>query len=437
MLNLYYLIIILIGFTIYIKKKGYIPCYILIVQTLCLPLVAFFANASDSEEVLEAYDSQTATVNKFMLLITIVDYIIYKQKSDIYYKYRYSFLALVSLLFVSLMWCVFHDDYEMNFMWEQRSFLFLFLLVFYIFINKQTTCKMIFFTLFVILSVEIITAFVNQFFGIYLYTYQYINLTDFSGLWTSGTFNRFNTLANYLVVMQAIISSEYLIKRNISRNYFYLFTILIGIIILYTGSRNGLVTFFLALVIPSFMFYKKNKSFVTYVVLISIAFYSLIMSISLTTSSHDAENGIERILFGLSEKLNEKKRGQSESTDDMTYYLIDKYFDFNPLGQGKTANRTVENAYGNALFLADSMLAFYLVEYGWLYFIVLILFLFTLCKAYGKDLDSKNRKSVYIIFIISFIQSLTDLGLFYPSIFLIIGLYAFYCNAQAKCYKYT
>ena len=180
----------------------------------------------------------------------------------------------------------------------------------------------------------------------------------------------------------------------------------------------------------AFFNYKKNMRFIF--LMISLCAILFVKVLSLTdTNISDETSGFSRNLIGLSEKFS--KKNKSTTTDEMSSDLISRYWDYNPFGRGKTAYANVEVAYGNINYMVDSRPAFFLVEYGWLYILLVLLYYITNIKILFSKLDTPSKYSILVLFLALLFMSVTDDGIYDSVLFFMLICYEFYC---LKLYKY-
>lgn len=425
----YQILILVLGVFLYRKNKGLIPCFWFILQTICLPIPVFLTGAILDQDILNAYGQQNAVLNLLLLALLIIEF-----RNLKIYKVNLAdlFVTLLYLFFYAIFWgCYHHTNFD--FFIAQKDFLTKILVILYLVLIDKTTVKQIVVTFCVVAFVEVLIAFSNHYLGFHLYAFHYISgLGDigYADVYTSGTFKRFSNLSAYLVVSQAILSSEFFVHKRISTRMFVCVSILLGLLTIFTGSRLGLIVFVLVMMATAFFNYKKNMRFIF--LMISLCAILFVKVLSLTdTNISDETSGFSRSLIGLSEKFS--KKNKSTTTDEMSSDLISRYWDYNPFGRGKTAYANVEVAYGNINYMVDSRPAFFLVEYGWLYILLVLLYYITNIKILFSKLDTPSKYSILVLFLALLFMSVTDDGIYDSVLFFMLICYEFYC---LKLYKH-
>lgn len=426
MINIYLFILFLIGFSLYVWNKGLLLCYWYIVQTICLPVVAFVYGAITDEEILEAYGKQNAVINILFLLVFFLEII----RGRINVKeWIACFIPIFLILTYSFFWCVIHNA-SFEFAFSHRSFVFR-TIVIIVFYSGNTTLKQIRFSCLLVLIIELLLALCNHYFGIRLYVGQlfFEDRQLYADEFTSGTFKRFSDLAGFLSCAIVILCGEYFMNKRIAINKFILLFFLTSFVIFLTGSRAALLILVSSCVLYAIFDYKNHKTFLLFFSIgfcyLSILVYLATMSSSVIT---EESNGFERNVIGLSNKFSNKNK--EDTTDDMSKELIDKY-GVSLFGLAKTTNRTVEASYGNKNYEVDSRLAFFIVEYGLIYLILSLFYYYYTIKILIFDLNDNEKKNIWILFLFMLFLSITDDGIYARIIFFSIVIYVLY-NKKLK-----
>ena len=426
-MGLYLIGVFIIGLVIYRANKQALPCYWIILNTLLLPVVSFLDGVMDIRDTMIAEGKQSAVLNLLLILLLLLEF---KSTVRRIHKFNAVLISLLLLVITFLLWSIYHGsrDTLMESLLSQRNYVTLMLLPLYVYVVGVSTRLAKFLCLFILLC-ELILATFTHYTGYHLYLFQYLpgQGLGFEDEFSSGTFKSYTLLSSFLVVIQAIISSEYLILRKISSRFFLGVTIITGLVIMMLGSRLGMFCFFIDLILPALLNYNYNKLFLLSISVLGIIVMVTAFSLSSMLSTNDAENGFERNLIGIAEKFNTKSVNYGKTTDSMSSDLFNDYFNFDPLGQGLTANQDVEHAYGDENYAVDARLAFILVEYGWLYFIFVLSFFISFYRAYTKPLAKSFKHCVFVITTILVLQSVTNDGFYDKALFGIWGIYAYYC----------
>ena len=249
--------------------------------------------------------------------------------------------------------------------------------------------------------------------------------------YTSGTFRRFSNLAAFLAIIQLFLSNEYLIKRRIKSRIFYALTLVVGIGVLITGSRNGLYVYIFSLLVPAVMNYQRNTKFILVAFLSSLLFLTTIFALDNNLNSGDENSGLMRNILGIKEKVDKKSFYYGAGTDNMNYELLERYYNLEPFGLGKTVNtiRTPYEVYGGR-YSDDAKIAYFFVEYGWLPFACLVFFWISCYKYYVLQVGRKNSKLILTSFLSLLLLSITDEGIFSTLLFSMVGFYAYYVTLE-------
>ncbi len=424
----YLVFLFIVGVITYVVSKGAIPCYWFVTQSLGLPIAAYISGALLDEDILESYRKVTSVFEILLFLFLMLESFSNRNKLN---SAKGPLICVVLLILFQIIWGTYHLTSKSFFSMispQRYIVVFLFIPLYLYFVNKTST-SIIKNTVLVTLIAELLLAFVNHFAGIHLYLFQQINLygLGFEGEYTSGTFKRFNNLAAFLVVIQSAITTEYVFEKRIDWKKFLLFTVPITYVVFITGSRNALITLFFVVGFP-FILKKQYKKIAILFVPLIIFLVLLVLRVGSKGTTGDATSGIERNLIGLSEKFDKKNANYGVGTYNMNMELIEKYGTLNPLGQGLTANRDIEKAYGNKNYFNDSRLGFYYVEYGWLYILLLISYWISVYNFFVKTLKGESKKSLLNMFVGLLLLAVTDEGIFNMLLFGMLGMYSYYLN---------
>lgn len=424
---IFLLIELILGFVIYAKKPGFLPCYWLILSTLALPIVANLGHATSMDDVNATYGIQSRAL---LLLFGICLLLSYKTTMVTIKKLSLPIFIAFCLVFIRIVWTGYHNSNMsiIDIVYDERYYFFTLIVPVFMYSLKRTTLRQIGITLVVITLVEIIFALLNHYLNFHLYSFHYFTNDIMKDVFTSGTFRRFSVLAAFLGIVQVFVATSFFIKREIKLKTFLFMTISVGIIVAMTGSRTGFYAFLLANILPLLLNYRTNKKYVLGASFLAFLLVAYIFTLSVTLTTKDADNGIDRILYGMVEKTNKKSADYGEGTDNMTYELIGKYATINPLGNGLSANCNPSIAYKMNHVQDDCALAYIIVDKGWLYALFCLLYFICLYKTLTKSLPDKARQSVAVIFFITAIMSVTDEGIFNMVNLTLVFLFAYWCE---------
>lgn len=428
-MTIYLIILFIVGLILYKIDKGLIPCYWLILQTLCLPIVVVLSGAMEDVDILNAYGQQNRIINILLLVLLILNSSF--TIKDLY-QFRFIIISIFILFLISFMWILYHNAINVDIYDEPRNFLMRLLLIVYMFVIRKTTAKQLVITFSIITVIELIIALLNHYCGIHAYIFQYyIPSVEFTDVYTSGTFKRFNILGCYLCIIQSILSVEYLLKKKSNMRFFNISTIIIGYVIFLTGSRISLIVFILSLIIPIVINFKQHRFYIVFFSILFITLIQVTFSLSSSSLTDQGGTGIQRNLVGLNYKF-KNKNTHNKTTDNLSSFLISTYATLDPFGQGKTANQNTESAYHDPMYAIDSRFAYIFVERGWLYFLVFLSYFYFVFKYVINNVAPINRRGIIITFVNLIILSITDDGIYDPLLFMVFISYGYMCIKKTK-----
>lgn len=416
------------GLLLYRIKSELLPCFWLILQTLALPLVAYMAGVSCDEEIGPAYGQQNKIVILLFVICIVIDFYKYKQ-----WIRSFDNVIIFSLLIViiRLLWEFNYNTHTsiLEIIYSERYSFFILLLPIILFCSNTTT-QQLSYTIIAIVFIEIFMMFINYYLHIYLYSYHYFLPDNSYNTAISGTFRRFSVLAAFLAIIQSFVSNIYIIHKYIKIHIFLFFTLCIGCSIAMTGSRTGFYAYILSIIIPALFHYKSNRLLLGSFLIGGICSLLIFSTFKTSNTTKDAENGFERIMYGIIEKTNKSSYAYGEGTDNMSYDLVKKYATINPLGNGYSSKFDPESAYKMSHVQDDCILAYLFVDKGWLYCLCYFMYFFTIIKTITSQLYLEQVQGVYIMFFIALLITFTDEGIFSNLNFGLITLYAYWLNRK-------
>lgn len=170
--------------------------------------------------------------------------------------------------------------------------------------------------------------------------------------------------------------------------------------------------------------------------LLSISLFAFIITFFIALSNFVLENssieGLNRTMEGFLSLVNSDK-GSTNSTFDLSIYLLDQYFDTGGVFGNGYAERG-DFAYGTFgvvslnNFVADARIAYLLVEYGLLGFSLYMITFYSFFSDMKTRKDFTNcRTKLFVCYCYYFVLSLTEAG-FFDRIFLpYMFIFAFTC----------
>lgn len=289
--------------------------------------------------------------------------------------------------------------------------------------------------IFILLGIEALAAYLNTH-GIYFYKASYIsaysaslqNSYDYEKSLVSGTFPRYNMLGNYISTIFVFFTLEFLSKKKKNTKAFIFGSLIMLSIIALSGAKMSLFLAVLILSISLIIYGKKNigLSFLFFIG-IALCFNFLLQYHYNMEQQSDRFAGLFRQIEGFASLAQKSHDG---STASISTYLLSKYFFHNPfLGNGLAANG--EYAYGFFAYVgltefkADARIAFILVEYGIIGFLLYALLLKNIYNILSKNLIKGAHIKLIICFIYFSILTITEPGFFDRVCFPMVYIYVF------------
>lgn len=245
---------------------------------------------------------------------------------------------------------------------------------------------------------------------------------DSNFMW--GTFSNGN-IASYFIslsylVMMCLYSKDW---QPIRKAMFVVLTIGVWWCILFSGIRTYLLLLFLATL---FVLYVKMRN-KTIVIVFSAVAVALALSLFLVDdyefmASAEKEGGINRQIYGLSRMAH--RDSDDNSTISLTESVLNDYFDpLDVFGKG----RLYKQGYGRISLddnnTTDATLAVYLVEFGVITLLLIIIYIFYQSTIVPRG---KNRKKIILgvmLFGYCLISTITDPGIFVSWALLLLAFY--------------
>ena len=245
-----------------------------------------------------------------------------------------------------------------------------------------------------------------------------------------GTFMRYNHMANYLSIYYLILMYEYMEHKRIERKIFLIMAVVIGTIILLSGSRMTLLLFSFVSIFFVLIYKSWKYSIASLFAIASFVGIYIIGNDSFDGQKADGGTGFERNAIGIINLVNSDDISKG-STIDMSATVLYEYFKSPLTGNGKSYRKEYyygkpDDTYHNEfIFKTDARLAFMFVEFG-LFGIVLYTLLFISLFKSGHLYGEEHKKSFYWGLGIYFLLfSVTDPGFWEKVIFSIVFVYVF------------
>ena len=427
MISLIILFLLVSGVAIYFLKPRYFFLYWLAIQPYVLPVFfILFTNSMlpiEDNYIPKLYFGNQNIMSELMLLLFCISYV-KENNSKLLRGIFLPFLLLVSFLFI--------QNYNVGFrvgtlyaniitvLWIIAPFILLL-------IDKNIRPKR-----------ENLIKFIYCFVYIQL-LFCVLNLVGFriygevTGIFDDslicGTFTRYNHMANYLAAFFLILSHEYFKNQGVSGKKYYLTALLIGLLIIMSGSR---MTFLLYMFTAIYFFCVYHGKIITILlsIVIVMLFSTFVMGNNLFYGQNaDEESGFMRNVVGLVNLANSEDLSQG-STLGLSLYLLVSKFDSPLMGNGRAFRKDFFYGYptdipNEGVYMTDARLAYMLVEYGILglsLFFLLFISMLKVCYLYSYEHD----KSLYVgIGIYFLLFSLTDGGFWDFFFFSFVFIYTF------------
>ena len=252
----------------------------------------------------------------------------------------------------------------------------------------------------------------------------------FSDSLICGTFSRYNHMANYLATFFLILSHEYFNNKGICREKYYLLALLIGLLIVMSGSRVTFVLYFLTAFYFFCLYYGKKTVILSSIAIVMLFSTFIIGNDSFYGQNADEGTGLTRNLIGIIDLANSDDFSEG-NTLSLSAFLVLTRFDSPLTGNGKVFRpdkfyiHPLNAEYDENVFRTDARLAFMLVEYGIIglfLFAYLFITMFKVCRTNSNIHDNAFYWGAGLYF---FLFSLTDNGFWDIVQFSVIFIYAF------------
>ena len=299
-------------------------------------------------------------------------------------------------------------------------------------------CKKLYLVILILIVLEFAFSILNLN-GIYAYLTFYIPyhtvsetgalITGFDDSLVSGTFGRYNVLANFLTTVYLYYSILYFFDAEFSKRKYYLFSFLILYVIFLTGARISVLMFIYSYGICCFLTWRKHKKELLYSLIVALFLMTSFFVLSEFVLNNTESEGIKRNVEGFVH-LFESANGETDSTFDLSIYLIDNYFYRSPIiGNGLAWKGAF--AYGNfgvctlANFAADAHVAYLLVEFGVIGFLFYMVYYYSYLKTLKYKKPIVSKKKLNIIFLYYFLLTVTENGFFDRMFFIYAFIFSF------------
>ena len=400
----------------------------LITEPIILPIVVFFMGITDADESQQIIWTMFYNFNRAFLFILIYEII----------KKRFhptgNFKSLLSSLFALSVYFVIHNiltHFDLIIIKEHVFSAIYSITPLAVFIKKESWPKLKYLlcvAIFVII-VQVVWLQLNQN-GIFAYIYLYGELAKgVEDVWfMSGTFMRANAMADYISLIYLFITIDFFFRRELSSWLFIIISVLVGYILLTSGSKLPLivstVNLFLCMV-----FFVKNKAVVLIPIIVAFCLTSFSGSV---LNAVDRDSGIFRIFSGLSSFSKSKSAKSSDTTFEISANLIDQYYWESPIigcgysykGPEKAYPLRFNSAYDLTVLRADATFAYYLTEFGIVGIILYFIFFIQIVR-FVTPYEIRKHYILVLLFIFYSLFSITEGGLFNPPLLMYMYVYIY------------
>lgn len=426
LLDIEYIFIFVFGLFIYKIRPHYFGMYIIACQAFVVPIFFnLFPISYTGDQTHETfYYGFLVPLSSLCIFLYMINFTsrIKKVKARIFFV---SFVILVIFLSIQNILKGFNIGYIIA---NIKDIIYLFApTLLFCFIKKVRIAKS-FFVRFIILFVIIQAAFcILNVFEINLYSDSF-ERQSFSDNLICGTFARYNHMANYLTTLYLIFSLYYYEESNISTILFVLLSIVIGIIVLFSGARMSVILF-LYTIGMCIALYRRKNFFLIFILplMISLIALDLAKKYDIGVQNADKGTGIERNVSGLVGLFTE------DNNDDNTLSLSDvllltKFNDpiwGNGLAFRKSQFYDITDNMTESTMKTDARLAYMLVEYGFLGCFCFILLFRGYFITIRKYYSCSNNKMWILIISYYVLFTFTETGIFDIVQLSILSIFAF------------
>lgn len=431
--SLVIVILILLGCFIYIKKPKSFFFYWLGIQPYLLPVFFILLKPLFSpveEKFLPLYFSYPIALSNLLFILGVIK--VLQKRRSISLRvigvplFMLMFYMLVQNLYVGFNWGALYTNYR-----ELLVILAPFLLLY---CDERVRPNRTGFVKYICIFVGIqgIFCFFNVL-GFRIYG-------EFSGIFDDslicGTFARYNHMSNYLAAFFYVLSYEYHEYKGIRRSVYYFLALLIGIIVLMSGSRMTLILYSFTFLYFLCVYYGKKVFFLTSIVLVFIVGRYVMGNNRFYGQSSDEGTGFERNLIGIVNYANSDDLSEGSTLALSASLLINK-FNSPLVGNGQSYRNS--NFYGHNTDLinefeykTDARLAFMLVDYGIIGFFLFLFLYIGIYRGLSKYSSETNMYLYYGSFSFFLLFSLTDNGFWDYILFSVLLIYAFSFRPSIK-----
>ena len=417
--NIVQVIIIALGLFIYFIRPRWIFLFYIFLSPLFLPIVAQYYLVMDVESLSEINNVLYIAETRMIYLLILIELF----KNVTIPKIPYIYIGTTILFFYILVVSILHDRifFEHGLALTSPFILISMNSSLLPSLNGQKKILLIF------LVYELLWCILNIN-GVYIYmayymsSFSYVDSSGETVALISGTFKRFNDLANFLSVCFVCLCLERFYFFRLSNKMFWVVSSLLLFMIVASGARISVVVSIVGLIMSLLLNIKRNGIPLLLILFSGIFLYLLLLNSDMFYDKLSIIPGADRIIEQFSEIV---VKGDSKgATTSYSSYLINHFFEQHPVWGNWMEGRS-DYAYGGPTsvegYKTDARVAFTLVEYGVFGFFVFIIFFFLLFWQVSKM--TQIKRGIYVFSAFFFILTMTENGIFDSRLLTIFYLY--------------
>lgn len=405
-----YSVIFILGLLVYMIKPKMLFIYWMFIQPVLVPIVLYIFPIGIFEVFFEVYDQTYRAIALLFLVVLINEY----RKG---YKFHGSTLIILALFLVFYLFLIQYPTVNLN----NITMLFCYIAPLMLLTMNISLCP----NKDVFLKAIILLIILQGFFCL-------LNTMGFSvypvtkligdSKYLQGTFPRYNHMTNVLTTIFAVLAFEYFGSTK-KKSTIFILTCIVGVIVFCSGAKMSVAQYFLILLACVLLYAKKY--FVQ--TLVSVIIFILIAPTVFQSLSSLNSEGLNRIVDGFTE-ISTNKTKDDVSTVALSTYLLTRKFDNPIFGNGYEGKNEMAYSYSNctlSVFKSDARIAFVIVDYGLMGFLLYFLFFKKAYKFSVNGLPVLQKRKILFLFLCLILQTITDKGLFDPTIFPYLFLYPY------------
>ena len=434
-------ILLIVGLIIYFIRPRWVVLYYISLEPIFLPVIALkqgVINQDGMTEIRSIIDSGLAI--RLFVVVFVIE-LFSKYKTIKWSRFQSLLVALLFLCIYLISFYSFHTFTSQLFYSDIRNAILTILPLLLFTINRQLIphSKQLKTYIFLLVLYQFLWCMLELTDTMHPYLAHYFDdTTYYDGLGEKvslvcGTFYRYNGMANYLTTIFLALSIDFFYYRRISILFYSTVALLILGMVFISGAKISVVLLFYILIGVCMLNYKKYRLLLFSLVGIIISTYIFLLSFSSYLSDLSGLSGLNRTIEQMANYVQSDSKND-QSTVSHSTFLIDNYFD-NPL-LGNCYSYKGDRAYWKLRDLqtvkADSRLAYTLVEYGLIGFLIYMFFFLSAIK-YAVE-ESANKKIIVLVFLYFFLLTISEGGFFEFRIVFLYYICAYGgCNLNCIC----